>query len=164
MLGHLLKYMLEYNAEKPKQGRKRFDSIVKTIHFPIFLLLIYASWTAEPEPMSTKQHGISWKLNQKVKTYSLLLLKKEQCYVGFFLLNVPFSIGFQINSKVSQNYSEFVRGPSPVGHGGSNKQIRTLSKLILPTKGWNFFVLRFFWGISPVTPGIQIHYNSSCAD
>ena len=32
-LGHLLQYMCEYNAESPKQGRKRFNSIVKTIHF-----------------------------------------------------------------------------------------------------------------------------------
>ena len=26
-------YILEYNAESPKQGRKTFNSIVKTIHF-----------------------------------------------------------------------------------------------------------------------------------
>ena len=30
-LGHLLQYMLEYNAESPKKDRKRFNSIVKTI-------------------------------------------------------------------------------------------------------------------------------------
>ena len=32
-LGDLLHYMRKYNAESPKQGRKRFNSIVKTIYF-----------------------------------------------------------------------------------------------------------------------------------
>ena len=31
-LGHLLQYMREYNAERPKQGSKRFNCIVKTIN------------------------------------------------------------------------------------------------------------------------------------
>ena len=31
-LGHQFQYMREYNAESPKQGRKRFNSIVKTIN------------------------------------------------------------------------------------------------------------------------------------
>ena len=39
-LGHLLQYMREYNAESPKQGRKRFNSIVKTIGFD-HLVIIY---------------------------------------------------------------------------------------------------------------------------
>ena len=30
-LGHQFQYMREYNAKSPKQGRKRFNSIVKTI-------------------------------------------------------------------------------------------------------------------------------------
>ena len=29
---HLLQYMSKYNAESPKQGSKRFNSIVKTIN------------------------------------------------------------------------------------------------------------------------------------
>ena len=32
-MGHLLQFMRKYNAESKKQGRKRFNSIVKTIHF-----------------------------------------------------------------------------------------------------------------------------------
>ena len=42
-LGHLLQYMCEYNAERPKQGRKtweRFNAIVKTIDFD-HLVIIY---------------------------------------------------------------------------------------------------------------------------
>ena len=39
-LGHILQYMREYNAESPKQGRKRFNSIVKTIGFD-HLVIIY---------------------------------------------------------------------------------------------------------------------------
>ena len=39
-LGHLLHYMREYNAESPKQGRKGFNSIVKTIYFS-YLPTIY---------------------------------------------------------------------------------------------------------------------------
>ena len=39
-LGHLLQYMREYNAESQKQGRKRFNSIVKTIGFD-HLVIIY---------------------------------------------------------------------------------------------------------------------------
>ena len=39
-LGHRLQYMREYNAESKKQGRKRFNSIVKTIHFS-YLPIIY---------------------------------------------------------------------------------------------------------------------------
>ena len=31
-LGHLLQYMRKYKAESPKQGSKRFNSIVKTIN------------------------------------------------------------------------------------------------------------------------------------
>ena len=31
-LGHQFQYMREYNAESPKQGRKRFNYIVKTIN------------------------------------------------------------------------------------------------------------------------------------
>ena len=43
-LGHLLQYMREYNAESPKQGRKRFNSIVKTIGFD-HLVIIYLWFT-----------------------------------------------------------------------------------------------------------------------
>ena len=42
-LGHLLQFMreyIQYNAESPKQGKKRFNSIAKI--FPIFLLFIYS--------------------------------------------------------------------------------------------------------------------------
>ena len=39
-LGHLLQYRREYNSKSPKQGRKRFNSIVKTIHFS-YLPIIY---------------------------------------------------------------------------------------------------------------------------
>ena len=39
-LGHLLHYMREYNFESPKQGRKRFNSITKKIHFS-YLPIIY---------------------------------------------------------------------------------------------------------------------------
>ena len=39
-LGHLLQCMRKYNAESPKQGRKRFDYIVKTIGF-YNLVIIY---------------------------------------------------------------------------------------------------------------------------
>ena len=39
-LGHLLLYMREYDAESPKQGKKRFNSIVKTINFS-YLAIIY---------------------------------------------------------------------------------------------------------------------------
>ena len=38
---YCMQYMSEYNAENSKQGRKRFNSIVKTITLPIFLLFIY---------------------------------------------------------------------------------------------------------------------------
>ena len=40
-LGHLLQYMREYKAKSPKQGRKRFNSIVKTVlisYLPIIYL------------------------------------------------------------------------------------------------------------------------------
>ena len=37
-------YMREYNAETPKQGRKRFNSIAKTIHFS-YLPIIYLWYT-----------------------------------------------------------------------------------------------------------------------
>ena len=41
-LGHLLLFMRKYNAESPKQGRKRFNSIVKTINFSYLpFLFIY---------------------------------------------------------------------------------------------------------------------------
>ena len=36
----LQQYMREYNTDSPKQGRKRFNSIVKTIHFS-YLPIIY---------------------------------------------------------------------------------------------------------------------------
>ena len=39
-LGHLLQYMRKYNAQSPKQGRKRFNSMVKTIYFS-YLSIIY---------------------------------------------------------------------------------------------------------------------------
>ena len=39
-LGHLLQYMPECNAKSPKQSRKRFKPIVKTIHFS-YLPIIY---------------------------------------------------------------------------------------------------------------------------
>ena len=39
-LGPLLQYMCEYNAGSQKQGRKRFNSIVKTISFS-YLPIIY---------------------------------------------------------------------------------------------------------------------------
>ena len=39
-LGHLLQYVREYNAESPKQDRKRFNSIVRTIDFD-HLVIIY---------------------------------------------------------------------------------------------------------------------------
>ena len=39
-LGHLSQYMHKYNAEIPKQDRKRFNSIVKTIHNS-YLPIIY---------------------------------------------------------------------------------------------------------------------------
>ena len=39
-LGQLLQFMREYNAKSPKQGRKRFNSIVKTIYF-LYLPIIY---------------------------------------------------------------------------------------------------------------------------
>ena len=39
-LGHLLQYMRKYNAKSPKQGRKGFNSIVKTINFS-YLPIIY---------------------------------------------------------------------------------------------------------------------------
>ena len=42
-LGHLLQYMREYNAESPKQGRKRVNSNVKTIDFDHFVI-IYLWW------------------------------------------------------------------------------------------------------------------------
>ena len=40
-LGHLLQNMREYNAESPKQGRKRLYSIAKTIGFdhPVIIYL-----------------------------------------------------------------------------------------------------------------------------
>ena len=38
--GHLLQYMREYNAESPKQGRKRFNYIVKKIYIS-YLPIIY---------------------------------------------------------------------------------------------------------------------------
>ena len=39
-----VQYMCDYNAESPKHDSKRFNSIVKTIHFAHFVLyLIYAS-------------------------------------------------------------------------------------------------------------------------
>ena len=41
-LGHLLKVMHEYNAESPKQGRKRFNYIVKTIYFSCLPVLTAA--------------------------------------------------------------------------------------------------------------------------
>ena len=41
-LGHLLHYLREYNAESPKQGRKGFNSIVKTIYV-LFLSSYYLS-------------------------------------------------------------------------------------------------------------------------
>ena len=47
-LGHLLQYMRKYNAESPKQGRKRFNSIAKTINFSyppiIYLCLTGSKW------------------------------------------------------------------------------------------------------------------------
>ena len=46
-LGHLLQYMREYNAESSIQGRKRFNSIVKTIHFS-YLPIIYLWATPTP--------------------------------------------------------------------------------------------------------------------
>ena len=42
-LGHQFQYMREYNAESPKQGRKRFNFIVKTInssHLPLIYLWV----------------------------------------------------------------------------------------------------------------------------
>ena len=39
-LGHLLQYIREYNAESPKQDRKRFNYFVKTSHFS-YLPIIY---------------------------------------------------------------------------------------------------------------------------
>ena len=47
-LGHLLQYMCEYNAERPKQDRKRFNSIVKTMgfdHIVIIYLWMYGTGT-----------------------------------------------------------------------------------------------------------------------
>ena len=41
-LGHLMQYMHQYNAESPKQGRKRFNYIVKTIYFS-YLPITYLS-------------------------------------------------------------------------------------------------------------------------
>ena len=38
--GHQFLYVCEYDAESPKQGRKRFNSIVKTINFS-YLPIIY---------------------------------------------------------------------------------------------------------------------------
>ena len=38
-LGHLLQYMRKYNAQSPKQGRKRFNSIVKTINISYFPII-----------------------------------------------------------------------------------------------------------------------------
>ena len=43
-LGHQFQYMREYNAESPKQGRKRFNSIVKTINIA-YLGIIYLCCT-----------------------------------------------------------------------------------------------------------------------
>ena len=43
-LGHLLQYMREDNAKSPKHGRKRFNSIVKTIGFD-HLVIIYLWYT-----------------------------------------------------------------------------------------------------------------------
>ena len=40
-LGHLLQYMPEYNAESPKQGSKRFNSNVKTIHFSYLPITVF---------------------------------------------------------------------------------------------------------------------------
>ena len=39
-MGHLLRHMREYNAESPKQSRKRFNSNAKTIDFD-HLVIIY---------------------------------------------------------------------------------------------------------------------------
>ena len=38
-LGHLSQHRREYNAESPKQGRKRFNSIVKTIGFDHLVII-----------------------------------------------------------------------------------------------------------------------------
>ena len=43
-------HMLEYNAESPKQGRKGFNSIVKTIYFYYLPIFIYASPPPFPFP------------------------------------------------------------------------------------------------------------------
>ena len=42
-LGHLLQYMYEYNAESPTQGRKGFNSIVKSEDDILFLSYYYLS-------------------------------------------------------------------------------------------------------------------------
>ena len=42
-LGHLLQHMYEYNAESPTQGRKGFNSIVKSEDDILFLSYYYLS-------------------------------------------------------------------------------------------------------------------------
>ena len=44
-LGHLLQYMHVYKAESPKQGRKRFNSIVKRIGFDhLVIIYLWSLW------------------------------------------------------------------------------------------------------------------------
>ena len=57
-LGHLLQYMRKYNAERLKQGRKRLNSIVKTIHFS-YLPIIYLRYTIPISPFSPLPSCIS---------------------------------------------------------------------------------------------------------
>ena len=54
-LGHLLQYMREYNAKSPNQGRKRFNSIAKTIHFS-YLPIIYLWFMYEYIVQCTVHH------------------------------------------------------------------------------------------------------------
>ena len=54
-LGHLLQCMRKYNAESPKQGRKRFNSIVKTIGFDHLVIIYLWHWLFTVNTISAVQ-------------------------------------------------------------------------------------------------------------
>ena len=61
-LGHLLQSIRKYNAESPKQGRKRLNSIVKRINFsylPHIYDFIYGLWPPTPSLAFIGQHEFS---------------------------------------------------------------------------------------------------------
>ena len=83
-MGHLLQYMREYNAKSQKQGRKRFNSIVKTIGFDhLVIIYLWAKPSVNVALPATDFEYAMFFFHSRV--FDIIQFKKN-LFIGFFYI------------------------------------------------------------------------------